>query len=160
MTKATLRWLVLLLMLGGLVLHGPSPARAADDDCSGVSDWVDYLYQMRDQADDLSQREADLSRDDGLTTEELAAGLAAVANDREALSEEFQQHPVPPAAEAVQTAYALAWELDGLVGNAYLRAVRSDDERLRGLADGYSEASGTITTRAAQLLDQLLERCR
>jgi hypothetical protein len=159
MRKTTTLGVMLALSLGAAV-PGAGPLRAAPDDCSAVSTWVDYLQEMRDRQDTLAQREADLSRDAALTTDELAAGLATVADEREAATAEFNAHAAPPLAESVRTAYSLAWELDGLIGNAYLRAVRTGDPRLRGLADGYTEASGTITARANQLLDQLLETCR
>jgi len=153
--------IAVLLGLGAMLLAGRSASlvRAAPESCSGVEAWLDYLYQVREQQDALALREADLSRDPSLTPEELARALAMVADERAALNDEFQRHPTPPAAEATRTAYSLAWELDALIGDAYVRALRTGDERLRGLADGYTEASGTIHVRADQLLEQLLQMC-
>ena len=52
-----------------------------------------------------------------------------------------------------------AWELDSQIANAYGPAVGRGDERQRGLADGYTEASSTIEARGARLLDALLSSC-
>jgi len=151
---------VALVVLVTLLPIGHShQAQEAPPDCGAIRDWVDYLNTMADRQRDLAQREVELTRDPSVSTEVLADGLAAVAADREALNSEFEAHSVPPSARPVQTAYSLAWELNAEMANAYLRAVRTGDERQRGLADGYTEAGGTIEARAARLLDALLNTC-
>ncbi len=150
---------VLSLLVAPLLTVGRAAAQAMPADCGAVREWVDYLNAMADRQRDLAQREVELTRDPRVSPETLADGLAAVATDREAANAEFQAHPVPPSALSVQTAYSLAWELNAEMANAYLRAVRTGDERQRGLADGYTEAGGTIEARAARLLNTLLNSC-
>jgi hypothetical protein len=151
---------VLALLVAPLLTGGhTAAAQAVPEDCGAVREWVDYLNTMADRQRDLAQREVELTRDSSLSTETLADGLAAIAADREAANAEFQAHAVPPSALSVQTAYSLAWELNAETANAFLRAVRTGDERQRGLADGYTEAGSTIEARAARLLDALLAQC-
>jgi hypothetical protein len=133
--------------------------QASPSDCGAVREWVDYLNGMIDRHHDLAQREVALTRDPSVSTEALADGLAAIAGEREAANAEFQGHPAPASAVPIQTTYSLAWELDAQIANAYVRAVRTSDERQRGLADGYTEASSTIEARGSRLLDALLSSC-
>jgi hypothetical protein len=154
MSALALVVLVTLLPVG----HGQQ-GQSSPSDCTAVRDWVDYLNGMIDRHHDLAQREVALTRDPGVSTEALTDGLAAAAGEREAANAEFQGHPVPTSAVPVQITYSLAWELDAQIANAYLRAVRTGDERQRGLADGYTEASSTIEARGARLLDALLSSC-
>ena len=151
--------LALVLLMALLPIQHAHQGQTAPSDCAAVREWVDYLNMMIDRQRDLAQREVELTRDPSVSTQALADGLAAVAADREAANAEFQAHPVPPSALSVQTAYSLAWELNAEMANAYLRAVRTGDERQRGLADGYTEAGGTIEARAARLLNTLLNSC-
>ncbi|SRR5579884_662579 len=154
------------LALAALLLLGPQArptpaafATAPAADCEAISAWVDYLHAMVDRQQEITQREVELSRDRTQSPDELAPALAAVGAEREAAIAEFLARPPPPEAQAVYTAYSLAWELDAQVARAYLQALRSGDERQRGLADGYTEASGTIAARADTLLSALLASC-
>jgi hypothetical protein len=107
----------------------------------------------------ITQQEIDLTRNTGVSPDDLAEGLAALATERETANAEFEARAAPASALPVHTAYSLAWELEASVAQAYLRAVRSGDVRQRGVADGYTEASGSIAARASRLLDTLLTAC-
>lgn len=136
-----------------------APLQARPPDCDAVSEWVDYLNGMVERQNALTQREVELTRDTTLTADELANGLAAVAAERQAANAEFAAQPTPASAQPVQAVYAVAWELNAAVADAYLRALRNGDERQRGLADGYTEAGGTVEGRARRMLDALLASC-
>jgi hypothetical protein len=152
--------LIALLVQLALVPTGRAyQVQTAPSDCEAVREWVDYLNTVIDRERDLAQREVELTRDPGVSTDALADGLATVATAREAINAEFQAHAVPPSALPVQTAFSLAWELNAEIASAYVRALRTGDERQRGVADGYTEASSTIEARAGRLLNALLNAC-
>lgn len=64
-----------------------------------------------------------------------------------------------PPLHPAQTAHRLTWAVNAEIASAYVRAVRTGDERQPGQAVGYTEAGGTIEARAARLLDGLLTEC-
>ncbi len=86
---------VALLMLvscpwtGGHVL-------AQDRDCVAVLEWIDHLNAITEAQASLTVRETTLTREPDLGPEDLEAGLAALAAEREAVYTEFVQRPAPP----------------------------------------------------------------